>query len=79
MPLTKEKKEPRRSGRRPKRVGSAPSRNARRKELEDVIRPIVREVVAEELEDRLDYWESEASLADGDPLPAEEVWKKLGL
>ena len=31
------------------------------------------------IEDRLDYLESEASLADGRPIPAEEVWKELGL
>jgi len=33
----------------------------------------------ESIEDRLDYLESEASLADGKPIPAEKVWKDLGL
>jgi hypothetical protein len=32
----------------------------------------------EPLEDRLDYLASESSLADGSPIPAEDVWKKLG-
>jgi hypothetical protein len=31
------------------------------------------------LEDRLDYLESEASLGDGKPVPASRVWKELGL
>jgi hypothetical protein len=33
----------------------------------------------ESIEDRLDYLESEASLTDGKPIPAEQVWKQLGL
>ena len=35
--------------------------------------------VLESIEDRLDYLESEASLADGKPIPADKVWKELGL
>ena len=49
--------------------------------LDRRVRRIVREVVREEPEppeDRLDYLGSEASLADGAPVPAEEVWEKLG-
>ena len=33
----------------------------------------------ESIEDRLDYLESEASIADGRPIPAGRVWKELGL
>jgi hypothetical protein len=33
----------------------------------------------ESVEDRLDVLESEASLADGKPIPADAVWKELGL
>jgi hypothetical protein len=47
-----------------------------------MVLPIVKELVAEELEpleDRLDYLESEASLGDGGPIPAGKVWKDLGL
>jgi hypothetical protein len=47
--------------------------------LERRLRPIVGKLVAEMLEDRLDSLESEASLADGAPVPADEVWKRLGI
>jgi hypothetical protein len=43
---------------------------------------MVQEMVAKEvesIEDRLDFLESEASLADGKPVPAVVVWKDLGL
>lgn len=49
--------------------------------LDAKVRRLVREAVREEiglLEDRLDFLASEASLAEGDPIPADEVWKKLG-
>ena len=75
-------------------MAKAPSKSTRRKSsprrnsgptkaaLREMVRPIVRELVAEELEpleDRLDYLESESSLRDGKPVPAGKVWKELGL
>ncbi len=52
-----------------------PSARPRRETLDDRVRRIVRE----ELEDLRDVLASEAALASGDPIPAEEVWKRLGL
>ena len=53
------------------------SRPARSQELVAFKKKVAR--AFESIEDRLDYLESEASVADGKPIPAEEVWKSLGL
>ena len=55
-----------------------PSRRKSGESLDQKVRRIVREEL-EPLQDRLDYLASEASLADGSPIPADEVWKKLGV
>jgi len=47
--------------------------------LERRLRPAVRKLLDEMLGDRLDYVASEASLADGSPVAADEVWKRLGI
>ncbi len=47
--------------------------------LERRLRPVVRKLLDEMLGDRLDYAASEAALADGAPIPAAEVWKRLGI
>jgi hypothetical protein len=47
--------------------------------VEHRLRPVVRKLLDEMLEDRPDSIESEASLADGSPLPADEVRKRLGI
>lgn len=72
MPKTPSRPSRRKAGRHD---ADGPSKAA----LRDLVRPIVRELVAEELEpleDRLDYLESESSLRDGKPVPAAKVWKE---
>jgi hypothetical protein len=63
--------------------GSAGAAKKRRRaadaELARRLRPVVRKLVDEMLEDRMDYVESLASLADGSPIPADDVWKRLGI
>lgn len=57
---------------------SGPSAAALRK----MFRPIVRELVAEELarrEDEADVKASREALAEGGAIPHEEFWKKYGL
>ncbi len=48
-------------------------------ELERRLRPVVQKLLDEMLIDRIDFAESEASLADGAPVPADAVWKRLGI
>lgn len=81
MSRPKHRKSVRRSAPARSRPRVRRSRGKGTENLDQRVRRIVREVVREELEpleDRLDYLASEASLADGDPIPAEEVWKRLG-
>ena len=40
---------------------------------------MIRRIVADEVEDRLDYLASEAALHEGAPIRAEEVFRKLDL
>ena len=71
-------------GRRKNRKAAAVSKQTRstgvtrRRELEKILRPLVRKLVAEAIEDRLDYLESETA-AEGPGIPAGEVWRKLRL
>jgi hypothetical protein len=65
-----------------RRRPSAPRRSlgpkrGRTSELAAFKRKVAR--VLESIEARLDYLESEASLADGKPIRADKVWKALGL
>ena len=67
---------------RPKKSAAAGANKRRRNSdaaLERRLRPVVRKLLDEMLGDRLDYAASEASLADGAPIPAAEVWKRLGI
>ena len=67
---------------RPKKSAVAGANKRRRASdaaLERRLRPVVRKLLDEMLGDRLDYVASEASLADGSPIPAAEVWKRLGI
>jgi len=67
---------------RPKKPAAASATKRRRASdaaLERRLRPVVRKLLDEMLTDRLDYAASEASLADGSPIPAAEVWKRLGI
>jgi hypothetical protein len=67
---------------RPKRATAGAARKRRRAAdaaLERRLRPVVRKLLDEMLEDRMDYVESQASLADGVPISADEVWKRLGI
>ena len=76
MRKPKSRKSVRKSAPARSRTGARPSRRKGAENLDQKVRRIVRQVVREELEpleDRLDYLASEASLADGNPIPAEEV------
>jgi len=62
-----------------KQAAAAKRRRSADAALERRLRPVVRKLLDEMLGDRLDYVASEASLADGAPIPAAEVWKRLGI
>ena len=67
-----------------RRRSSGPRRKTTRRSrsdaaLEKRLRPVVRKLLDEMLVDRIDFAESEASLADGAPIPADLVWKRLGI
>ena len=67
---------------RPKRAATRTTKKRRQSAdaaLERRLRPVVRKLLNEMLADRMDYVESEASLADGSPIPADDVWKRLGI
>ena len=51
----------------------------RRRELERIVGPMVRRLVAQEIEDRIDRAAARAALAEGgEPVPIEEVFRRLG-
>lgn len=59
-----------------------PGRTPARAALLKILRPIVRDLMAEELdrrEDEGDVKASRESLAEGGAVPHEEFWKKFGL
>ena len=77
MSKPRSRKSVRKSAPAKSRARHRPSRRKPAESLDQRVRRIVREEL-EPLEDRLDSLASEASLADGSPIPAEEVWKQLG-
>ena len=51
----------------------------RRRELERIVGPMVRRLVAQEIEDQIDRAAARAALAEGgEPVPIEEVFRRLG-
>jgi len=77
VPKARPRKSVRKSAPAKSRTRRRPSRRKTAESLDQRVRRIVREELGP-LEDRIDYLASEASLADGSPIPAENVWKKLG-
>ena len=60
-------------------TGASARDAARRRELARIVRPMVRKLVAEAMEDHLDILEAERNLAEGgEPIPFEEFWKRVG-
>ena len=70
-----------RKARKPAVSCTAKTRDAaRRREIVRVVRPIVRRLVAEAMEDHLDILASRAARAEpGESIPWEEVKRRLGL
>lgn len=67
---------------RKRNLGPRSSRTTRHAALVKLLRPIVRDLMAEELdrrEDEGDVRDSREAMAEGGAIPNEEFWKKYGL